>query len=59
MPQIKTKTKNAPKFLVETPGPNEKEIWKKAYARYLHEHDKNPWSASKDRAKFDLLLPIL
>lgn len=59
MPLIDTTLKNTPKFLAESPEPHEQEIWKKAYARYLHANDKSPWAAAKDRTRLDELLPIL
>ena len=42
MPQIDTSTKPSQTFLGKIPGSAEKEIWKKAYVKYLMMTNKNP-----------------
>ena len=59
MPNIDTSTKNTPKFLDESPEPHDQEIWKRAYAMYLHNNEKTPWKAAKERIRLDTVLSIL
>lgn len=59
MPLIDTNTKVSQTFLVKTPPPADKLIWKKAYVKYLIMTNKDPKEASKQRPSYDSLLMIL
>lgn len=59
MPQIDTNTKVSQTFLVKAPGPSEKEIWRKAYVKYLIMTNKKPRAAANERPRYSSLLLIL